>query len=107
MMALPPKYVRRATIANSTGHTLNLHANFEQNEQTYSVEAGHSVEIEGSIDHGSWQAVDPLKKITVHTAANGEVLGERHFESEGGIKVHHFTISLVEGSLHWLEAHPE
>ena len=49
--------------------------------------------VEGSINMGSWTAVDPLQFITVYGPDNS-VLAERAFESTGGVKV--FNLVLVQ-----------
>ena len=64
------------------------------------MQAGENVHVEGSIDHGSWQAVDALEKITVHNASN-EVLGERAFSSDSGVKTLSFNITKGDSGLEW------
>jgi hypothetical protein len=93
MMALPPKYVRRATILNATTHSITLLAQFKDNQATFQVAPNASVDIEGTIDHGSYTAVDPLQKITITHGADNAVVSERLFESEGGVKILSFRIT--------------
>ena len=87
-----PTYVRAVDVTNKTGATVTLRAQFEKNSQTFSVEQGATVRVEGSIDMGTWTAVDPLQTITVYGPDNS-VLAERTFRSESGIKI--FAVELV------------
>ena len=87
-----PTYVRAVDVTNKTGATVTLRAQFEKNSQTFSVEQGATVRVEGSIDMGTWTAVDPLQTITVYGPDNS-VLAERTFQSESGIKI--FAVELV------------
>ena len=54
MQTLPPAYVRRVVLRNTTSLPLTFRVQFKQNQGTYTAEAGATVEIEGTIDHGDW-----------------------------------------------------
>ena len=102
-MALPPRYVRRVTVHNTTDHAVTLLAKYQQNQATFELPAGQSVDIEGTIDHGSYTAVDPIEKITVQ-GADQSVLSERLFESDGGVKILSFQITGDAASgVQWVE----
>lgn len=80
MQALPPAYVRRVILKNTTSLPLTFRVQFKQNSATYTAEPGATVEIEGTIDHGDWQSVDPVEKITAES--NGSPVGESVIHSE-------------------------
>ena len=97
---LPPTYVRAVEVTNKTGATVTLGAQFEKNSQTFTVEQGATVRVEGSIDMGTWTAVDPLKTVTVYGPDNN-VLAERTFQSESGVKV--FAVELVTSAVKFVD----
>jgi hypothetical protein len=105
MQALAPKYVRKVCVNNHTQHKLTFHVEYAQNHASFSVEPQGHQDFEGSIDHGSYQSVDPIKKITVSDAEQGgNVLSEREFSSDSGVKILHFNIETNgTGSLVWSE----
>ncbi len=94
MQALPPRYVRRVTLNNMTTLPLTFAAQFQQRTQQYTVAPGGSAVVEGIIDHGDWQACDPVTKITVkHGDNNALELGSREFSSDAGVKILTFNVT--------------
>lgn len=85
MQALPPAYVRRVILRNTTSLPLTFLVHFKETQGTYTAEPGASVEIEGTIDHGDWQAVDPVERIVAQS--NGNNVGETLVKSEEGVKI--------------------
>jgi hypothetical protein len=86
MQALPPAYVRRVILRNTTQLPLKFNVQFQQNTSTFTAEAGATVEIENTIDHGDWQAVDPVEKITAQSN-DGVNMGESLIHSDAGVKI--------------------
>ncbi len=104
-MALPPNYVRKVSVHNHMEHTLRFHVEFAQNHAVYFVDPQGHQDIEGTIDHGSYQSVDPVKKITVIDPDQDEkILSEKEFSSDTGVKILHFNIEANStGALVWNE----
>ena len=107
MQALPPRYVRKVSVHNRTHHALTLQVQFQQNQASHTVAADGHVDIEGVIDHGSWQACDPVTKITVIDAGNGNnIICEREFSSDSGVKILHFELTQADNhNIAWNEVH--
>ena len=64
--ALPPDYVRNVTFVNASGHELLITGLFaSNNKETICVDDGATGTIERNIDHGSYQLVDPLERVTI------------------------------------------
>ena len=64
---LPPSYCRSATFQNKTGTAVKLIIYFESGEtdELSRLTNGSSVTVERSINHGTWDAVDPIKRVEV------------------------------------------
>ena len=105
MQALPPKYVRKVCVDNHTELKLTFHVEYAQNHASFSLDPQGHQDFEGTIDHGSYQSVDPVKKITVIDPDQDEkILSEKEFSSDTGVKILHFNIEANStGALVWNE----
>merc|ERR1711962_1479309 len=100
MGALPPSYVRSAVFVNTLGGPLTVEVTFDSTKkETHVIEAGKSVNVEGSIDHGTWSAVDKIVSFKIVSSANGEK--EVPVSSSGGVQRHSYSIGV--GSANGLE----
>ena len=63
----PPSYCRAATFQNKAGTEVKLIIHFESGEtdELSRQTNGSSITVERSINHGSWDAVDPIKRVKV------------------------------------------
>ena len=99
MQALPPRYVRSAILRNTTGATVTVKGFFQHDATTtWTLAPGQTVTVERSIDHGDWQQVDPLVKVSVHNEGDGNspALLEKPVESTGGVKI--LNLNLTQDS---------
>ena len=89
-----PNYVRKVRIQNSEVHVkLRFIVQYAQNSAFFDVNPNGQVDIEGTIDHGSYQAVDPIKKITVTYPEEGsEILSVREFNDVQGVQNFHYEV---------------
>ena len=108
MQALAPNYVRKVSVNNHTQHKLTFHVQYATNHASFSVDPHGHQDFEGTIDHGSYQSVDPVKKITVSDAElGGNIISEREFSSDSGVKILHFNVETnSSGALEWNEHLP-
>merc|ERR1711973_738041 len=91
MGALPPSYVRSAVFENTLGGPVTVEVTFDsKNKQTHVIEAGESVNVEGTIDHGSWSAVDKIVSFQIISPSNGEKVVP--VSSSGGVERHRYSI---------------
>ena len=55
--------------------------------------------LERTIDHGAYQTVDPVERVTVHLASDPHaVLGELALSSNSGVKVPKYRIGTSAGN---------
>ena len=101
--ALPPCYVRSANIVNQTDTTVTLLAKFQQNQQTYTVAPNDTAKLEGTIDMGTWTAVDPLQAITAFGPDNS-VLAEKTVQSPGGVQIYTYALVKSGDSVQFVDA---
>ena len=102
MQVVSPNYVRMVSVHNHSEHTLKFDAHFQQgNTASFTVEPHGHQDIEFTIDHGGYQTVDPVTKISVHYDSNH--LGERDFSSDAGVKILHFNVTVADGHIQWNE----
>merc|ERR1711973_8748 len=93
MSALPPSYVRSAVFENTMAGPVTVEVTFDsKNKQTHYIEAGKSVNVEGTIDHGSWSAVDKIVSFKIVSPSNGEK--EVPVSSPGGVEIHKYSIGV-------------
>jgi hypothetical protein len=60
---------------------------------------GASETLERTIDHGDFQTVDPVERVTVHLASDPvAVLGELTLSSNSGVKVPKYRIVISAGN---------
>ena len=93
MQALPPTYVRSVHISNQYGFPITLQVQFESCEKSYTVEPNAILQVEGTIDKGSWTAVDPVKSVTGIPANDNSKTTTYPFQSTFGVAVFHVTLS--------------
>ena len=93
MRALPPTYVRSLHISNNYGHPITLQVQFESCERSFTVEPNTILHVEGTIDKGTWTAVDPVKSVTGIPAHDSSKATTFPFQSTFGIAVFHVTLS--------------
>ena len=98
--ALPPNYVRNVTFENATGHALLITGQFKSNNQeSISLAEGATETLERTIDHGDYQLVDPVERVTVHRASDPHaVSGELTLSSNSGVIVPSYRIVTSEGN---------
>eukprot|EP00927_Polykrikos_kofoidii_P016480 TRINITY_DN1746_c0_g1_i1.p1 TRINITY_DN1746_c0_g1~~TRINITY_DN1746_c0_g1_i1.p1 ORF type:complete len:108 (+),score=22.24 TRINITY_DN1746_c0_g1_i1:70-393(+) len=88
----PPQYLRKAKFVNGTGRTVVVKVSFGSNaEEDYVIEDGASAEVERSVDHGAWSAVDPIKTIVVDADGSAFPIDV----SVGGVEIHEYTLHLL------------
>ena len=93
MQALPPTYVRSLNISNNYDYPIALQVQFESCEKRFTVEPGAILQVEGTIDKGSWTAVDPVKSVTGVPANDSSKATTFAFQSTFGVAVFHVTLS--------------
>ena len=60
---------------------------------------GATETLERTIDHGDYQTVDPVERVTVHSASDPQVvLGELTLSSNSGVKVPKYRIVTSAGN---------
>ena len=92
MQALPPTYVRSVHLSNQYGYPINLQVQFESCEKSYTVEPNEILQVEGTIDKGSWTAVDPIESVTGIPANDNSKATTYPFQSIFGVAVFHVTL---------------
>jgi hypothetical protein len=66
---------------------------FEDSEKSFTVEPNAIFLVEGTIDKGSWTAVDPDKSVTAVPTNDSSKTSSFVFQSRGGVAVFHVTLS--------------
>ncbi|MFM7857885.1 MAG: hypothetical protein ACKO96_39680, partial [Flammeovirgaceae bacterium] len=62
----PPRYVRALNLNNVTGNTVKVAVHFQSGaSETYEIAASGTVTAEKQINHGSWNAVDPVLRAQI------------------------------------------
>merc|ERR1712168_451046 len=74
MGMVPPSYLRSAVFINNSNEPVTVKVTFESGEGVeHVIQAGKEVDVEGSIDKGSYQLVDPIKSaVVLESATNSE-----------------------------------
>ena len=113
MQVVSPNYVRKVFMKNSTTMKLYFQVQYGQNHAVFAVDPQGHADIEGEIDHGSYQTVDPIKKITVSDSEQGgNTISTRDYTQTGvlgfadvqGVKIFDVEVDISsEGDLRWFE----
>jgi len=97
-----PKYVRSVNLTNTTEKKVTVHVVFESNKtapREYIFEPNHTEQIEQEINHGSWNACDPILSMTVCT---DDTCYQKVFQAQGVECLLH-SIVQQEGGLLFIE----
>ena len=90
-----PNYIRALELNNKTKVDITVIATFKSEKtESYQIPAEQNKHIEGTIDHGSWQAVDPLIKVEAKTDKNNGVMT---FNPKG-VEIPHYNV-ILEGEI--------
>mmetsp|Transcript_1812 Transcript_1812/g.1256 ORF Transcript_1812/g.1256 Transcript_1812/m.1256 type:complete len:105 (-) Transcript_1812:87-401(-) len=97
MMALPPQYLRSAVFVNNSDKAVSVEIAHKSGEQqVVSIDAGAKLDVEKTIDKGSWQEVDAIEGILVKAGGSDDQTVDLQV---GGVERHQYTIALAEGGL--------
>mmetsp|Transcript_31390 Transcript_31390/g.66857 ORF Transcript_31390/g.66857 Transcript_31390/m.66857 type:complete len:104 (+) Transcript_31390:85-396(+) len=94
----PPSYLRAAHFENLVGMPIEIRTKHMSGEvQSSVVDKDGKGEIEKTVDHGSYETIDPIEEITV--LAKGVDAGEQRLDvTTHGIEVHKYKVEAGEGT---------